>query len=40
MSLPWIILGGGSRALKVKISPDVFRVLPGASVTPGLVTEP
>jgi prolyl-tRNA editing enzyme YbaK/EbsC (Cys-tRNA(Pro) deacylase) len=40
MSLPWIILGGGSRSLKVKISPDVFRVLPGASVTPGLVTEP
>lgn len=40
MALPWIILGGGSRALKVKISPEVFRVLPNASVTPGLVTEP
>jgi prolyl-tRNA editing enzyme YbaK/EbsC (Cys-tRNA(Pro) deacylase) len=40
MALPWIILGGGSRALKVKISPEVFRVLPGATVTPGLVVEP
>ena len=39
-SLPWIILGGGSRSLKVKISPEVFRALPGATVTPGLVTEP
>jgi len=38
MSLPWIILGGGSRSLKVKISPDVFRALPGAQVVPGLVT--
>jgi prolyl-tRNA editing enzyme YbaK/EbsC (Cys-tRNA(Pro) deacylase) len=40
MPLPWIILGGGSRSLKVKISPEVFRVLPGATVTPRLVTEP
>jgi prolyl-tRNA editing enzyme YbaK/EbsC (Cys-tRNA(Pro) deacylase) len=40
MALPWIILGGGSRALKVKISPEVFRVLPNASVAPRLVTEP
>ena len=38
MSMPWIILGGGSRSLKVKISPDVFRVLPNASVIPNLVT--
>jgi len=38
MDLPWIILGGGSRSLKVKITPDVFRVLPGASVVPDLVT--
>lgn len=38
MDLPWIILGGGSRSLKVKIAPDVFRVLPGASVVPDLVT--
>jgi hypothetical protein len=39
MAHPWIILGGGSRSLKVKISPEVFRVLPGAAVTPGLVGE-
>src|ERR1700730_1476597 len=38
MSLPWIILGGGSRSLKVKISPDVFRALPGAQVIPGPAT--
>lgn len=38
MGLPWIILGGGSRSLKVKITPDVFRALPGATVVPGLVT--
>lgn len=37
MALPWIILGGGSRSLKVKITPDVFRALPGATVVPGLV---
>jgi prolyl-tRNA editing enzyme YbaK/EbsC (Cys-tRNA(Pro) deacylase) len=40
MTLPWIILGGGSRSLKVKISPEVLRTLPGAVVTPGLVVEP
>jgi prolyl-tRNA editing enzyme YbaK/EbsC (Cys-tRNA(Pro) deacylase) len=40
MTLPWIILGGGSRSLKVKISPEVLRALPGAVVTPGLVVEP
>jgi prolyl-tRNA editing enzyme YbaK/EbsC (Cys-tRNA(Pro) deacylase) len=40
MAQPWIILGGGSRSLKVKISPEVFRALPGAVVTPGLVVEP
>ena len=38
MALPWIILGGGSRSLKVKVTPDVFRALPGATVVPGLVT--
>jgi prolyl-tRNA editing enzyme YbaK/EbsC (Cys-tRNA(Pro) deacylase) len=36
MDLPWIILGGGSRSLKIKTSPEVFRKLPGASVVPGL----
>jgi prolyl-tRNA editing enzyme YbaK/EbsC (Cys-tRNA(Pro) deacylase) len=36
MDLPWIILGGGSRSLKVKIAPEIFRKLPGAAVVPGL----
>jgi prolyl-tRNA editing enzyme YbaK/EbsC (Cys-tRNA(Pro) deacylase) len=36
MSLPWLILGGGSRSLKVKTSPEVFRRLPGATIIPGL----
>ena len=36
MDLPWIILGGGSRSLKIKISPEVFRKLPGATVIAGL----
>ena len=36
MDLPWIILGGGSRSLKIKVSPDVFRKLPGATVVAGL----
>jgi len=36
MDLPWIILGGGSRSLKIKTSPEVFRKLPGATVVAGL----
>jgi prolyl-tRNA editing enzyme YbaK/EbsC (Cys-tRNA(Pro) deacylase) len=36
MDLPWIILGGGSRSLKIRTSPDVLRQLPGATVVPGL----
>lgn len=36
MDLDWIILGGGSRSLKIKTSPEVFRKLPGASVIAGL----
>jgi prolyl-tRNA editing enzyme YbaK/EbsC (Cys-tRNA(Pro) deacylase) len=39
MPLPWIILGGGSRSLKVKISPEVLRSLPNAAVTPALASE-
>ena len=33
--LDWIILGGGGRSLKIKISPDVFKKL-GAEVVAGL----
>jgi prolyl-tRNA editing enzyme YbaK/EbsC (Cys-tRNA(Pro) deacylase) len=36
MDLPWIILGGGSRSLKIKTSPEIFRKLPGATVVAGL----
>jgi prolyl-tRNA editing enzyme YbaK/EbsC (Cys-tRNA(Pro) deacylase) len=36
MDLPWIILGGGSRSLKIKVSPEVLRTLPGATIVPGL----
>ena len=38
MDLPWIILGGGSRSCKIKITPEVLRKIPGASVVPGLST--
>jgi len=36
MDLPWLILGGGSRALKIKVSPEILRRLPGATVVSGL----
>jgi prolyl-tRNA editing enzyme YbaK/EbsC (Cys-tRNA(Pro) deacylase) len=36
VSLPWLILGGGSRSLKVKTSPEVFRRLPNATIVAGL----
>ena len=36
MDLPWIILGGGSRSLKIKVSPEILRQLPGATVVAGL----
>ena len=36
MDLPWIILGGGSRSLKIKASPEILRKLPGATIVPGL----
>jgi prolyl-tRNA editing enzyme YbaK/EbsC (Cys-tRNA(Pro) deacylase) len=36
MGLDWVILGSGSRSSKIKISPGVFRRLPGAVVVPGL----
>jgi prolyl-tRNA editing enzyme YbaK/EbsC (Cys-tRNA(Pro) deacylase) len=36
MDLPWIILGGGSRSLKIKTSPEVLHKLPGATVVAGL----
>jgi len=39
MNLDYIILGGGSRSIKIKISPEIFRLVPNAEVIVGLVTE-
>jgi len=39
MQLEWIILGGGGRDLKIKIAPEVFRIL-GATVIAELGLEP
>jgi prolyl-tRNA editing enzyme YbaK/EbsC (Cys-tRNA(Pro) deacylase) len=36
LALPWVILGSGSRSSKVRISPEVFRRLPGVTIVPGL----
>jgi len=36
MGHEWVILGGGSRSLKVKADPRVLTVLPGAEVIEGL----
>jgi prolyl-tRNA editing enzyme YbaK/EbsC (Cys-tRNA(Pro) deacylase) len=36
MDLPWIILGGGSRSCKIKVSPEIFRKIPAAVVVPDL----
>jgi len=33
--LDWVVLGGGGRGIKIKISPEVFRKL-GAEIVPGL----
>jgi prolyl-tRNA editing enzyme YbaK/EbsC (Cys-tRNA(Pro) deacylase) len=38
MGLDWLILGGGSRSTKVKISPEIFRRLKAATIVPGLST--
>ncbi len=39
MALDWVILGSGSRSSKIKVSPEIFRRLPGASIVPGLAVE-
>jgi prolyl-tRNA editing enzyme YbaK/EbsC (Cys-tRNA(Pro) deacylase) len=36
MAHDWIILGSGSRSSKVRVSPEVLRRLPGASIVPAL----
>ena len=37
LAADWVVLGGGGRSLKIKISPEVFRKL-GAEVVPNLAT--
>lgn len=36
MPKDWVVLGGGSRSCKIKVSPEVLRELPDATVVPGL----
>lgn len=36
MGREWVILGSGSRSSKIKISPEVFRRIPNATIVPGL----
>ena len=36
MALDYVILGGGSRSSKLKVSPDILRRLPNTSIVPGL----
>ena len=40
MDQPEVILGGGSRSMKVKVSPHVFDHLPAATVIDGLAFDP
>lgn len=40
MACDEIVLGGGSRSMKVKVSPHVFDHLPNAEVVPGLAGTP
>ena len=36
MGLEYVVLGGGSRASKIKVAPEALRKLPGLTVVPGL----
>jgi prolyl-tRNA editing enzyme YbaK/EbsC (Cys-tRNA(Pro) deacylase) len=40
MANEWVILGGGSRSMKVKVDPQVLTRLPGAEVVEGLAFPP
>ena len=40
MALDYVILGGGSRSMKIKVSPEALRRLPNASLLPGLGVGP
>lgn len=38
MARPAVVLGGGSRSLKIRVTPEVFRHLPGTDVVDDLAT--
>ena len=40
MNLDYVIVGGGSRSLKVKVSPELFRVMPRAELASNLTLAP
>lgn len=40
MGLDYVILGGGSRSCKIKVSPAIFRRIEGAEVVTGLTLPP
>ena len=40
MALDYVILGGGSRSMKIKVSPEVLGRLPHTSIIPGLGVGP
>jgi prolyl-tRNA editing enzyme YbaK/EbsC (Cys-tRNA(Pro) deacylase) len=35
---PWVIVGGGTRDMKVKVDPEIFARMPGTTVVEGLAT--
>lgn len=39
MEPAWVVLGGGSRACKVRVSPEVFRHLPAVEIVEGLALD-
>jgi prolyl-tRNA editing enzyme YbaK/EbsC (Cys-tRNA(Pro) deacylase) len=40
LALPWVVLGGGSRSVKIRISPEVFRRIANARIVAGLTVGP
>ena len=40
MAFDWVILGGGSRSIKIKISPEVFKKIANASILPITISSP
>ena len=40
MACEWVILGGGDRSHKIKVSPALFEAMPSATVIEGLALDP